>query len=235
MVGSKCITLIITSLILISGSVDAVTQQAESTNSSLATTFYGKVFKVDGHNVMTVGDSLGNLRFLSLAYVSTPVRGEPYFEPVNAYLKEFEGQWFQFTIASYGRKAKVQPADQTSVNSAMVREGLAAVNMPTNPPASLIDQGMTASKEKKGLWGEDEKFQIVGRRVGFGVKLTEMLKVEGKRGLVPYAMDSSTMTAYPIACVFLTTQNLDIALTEYVAKRKGYSIAKNCDGIKAQN
>ena len=71
--------------------------------------FLGRVLKVDGHNVLTVGDAKGNLRILSLAYISTPVRTEPYFEAVNAHLKGYVGDWFQFTVVSYGRHARVQP------------------------------------------------------------------------------------------------------------------------------
>ena len=71
-------------------------------------TFFGKVLEIDGHNVMTVADAEGNLRILSLAYISTPVRGEPYFDTVNEHLQTFVGSWYQFTVVTYGKNAYVQ-------------------------------------------------------------------------------------------------------------------------------
>ena len=197
--------------------------------------FLGRVLKVDGHNVLTVGDAKGNLRILSLAYISTPVRTEPYFEAVNAHLKGYVGDWFQFTVVSYGRHANVQPVlmrdtKQKSINSMMVKEGLAMVNMATNPPVSLIDQAYAASESKVGLWGQDEKFDPLARNAFGGINLKDMLRIEGKNGLVPYVKDPTSMKAFPVLCAFTPrAKSLPIALTAHVAKREGYQIMENCD------
>ena len=202
--------------------------------------FLGRVLEVDGHNVLTVGDAKGNLRILSLAYISTPVRNEPYFETVNAHLKAYVGDWFQFTVVSYGRHARVQPVlmrdtKQKSINSLMIKEGLAMVNMATNPPASLIDQAYAASESKVGLWAQDEKFDPLARTAFGGINLKDMLRIEGKNGLVPYVKDRSSMKAYPVLCAFTPrAKSLPIALTAHVAKREGYQIMHNCDGLGNQ-
>ena len=202
--------------------------------------FLGRVLEVDGHNVLTVGDAKGNLRILSLAYISTPVRNEPYFETVNAHLKAYVGDWFQFTVVSYGRHARVQPVlmrdtKQKSINSLMIKEGLAMVNMATNPPASLIDQAYAASESKVGLWAQDEKFDPLARIAFGGINLKDMLRIEGKNGLVPYVKDRSSMKAYPVLCAFTPrAKSLPIALTAHVAKREGYQIMHNCDGLGNQ-
>ena len=63
----------------------------------------------------------------------------------------------------------------------MVKEGLAMVNMATNPPASLIDQAYAASESKVGLWGQDEKFDPLARNTFGGINLKDMLRIEGNQ------------------------------------------------------
>ena len=199
--------------------------------------FIGKVIAVDGHNVMTVADAKGNLRILSLAYISTPVRHEPYFEPVNKHLAAYIDKWFQFTVASYGRNAHVQPVlmrdmQQKSINSLMIKSGLAMVNMATNPPPALIDQAYKASSDRIGLWAEERKFNPLERVAVNAFDLAKMLSPEDKNGLVPYFKDKETMNAYPVVCAMAASgQNMPIALTAHVARKEGYSIKDNCDEL----
>lgn len=200
-------------------------------------TFFGKVLEVDGHNVMTVADGNGELRFLSFAYISTPVRHEPYFTEVNTHLQSFIGQWYQFTIARYGRNSNVKPVlmrdtQQKSVNADLVKAGLAMVNIATNPPPALIDQGYKASKEKIGLWGQAEKFNPLERTVFTAFNLKDMLDVKEKHGLVPYMKVESTMTAYPVVCgITVPEKRYPIALTAHVARNEGYTVKDNCDDL----
>ena len=200
-------------------------------------TFFGKVLEVDGHNVMTVADGNGDLRFLSLAYISTPVRYEPYFNEVNAYFQTFVGNWYQFTIARYGRSALVKPVlmrdmKQKSINANLVQNGLGVVNIATSPPPALIDQGYRASKEKIGLWGQDNKFNPLERTAFTAFNLKEMLSTKSKNGLVPYFKVKSSMRAYPIACgITVPQKRYPIALTAHVARQEGYTVINNCDDL----
>ncbi|MGY0314382.1 hypothetical protein ACV4QK_21150 (plasmid) [Alteromonas macleodii] len=200
-------------------------------------TFFGKVLDVDGHNVLTVGDSKGHLRFLSLAYISTPVRDEPFFKPVNDHLQTYVGNWYQFTVVSYGKNARVKPVlmrnhEQKSVNSDLVRKGLAIVNIATNPPPSLIDQGYEASNDKIGLWGEDEQFSTLTRNPFAAFDLSKMLSTKGKNGLVPYFKVEETKMAYPVGCgIAFPDKKMDIALTAHVARKQGYTVTDDCSEL----
>ncbi|WP_338455208.1 hypothetical protein [uncultured Alteromonas sp.] len=200
-------------------------------------TFFGKVLEVDGHNVFTVGDSQGRLRILSLAYISTPVRDEPFFKTVNDHLQTFVGNWYQFTIVSYGINASVKPVlmrdqEQKSVNSFMVRNGMAMVNIATNPPPSLIDQGYEASNNKIGLWGQEEQFNPLSRSPFSAFDLSKMLSTKGKDGLVPYFKVEETKMAYPVGCgIAFPDKKMDIALTAHVAKKQGYTVTDDCSEL----
>jgi endonuclease YncB( thermonuclease family) len=198
-----------------------------------STSFYGKVIKVDGHQVLHVGVE-GKLHFISLAYLMTPVRGEPYFEQSHAYLKDtIEGKWALFTIAGYGKKAHVRPAlirteDDRSLNAALVKQGYSMVNLATQPPAVLTDMAMVASDNKVGLWALDIKLNPFDRKASSapGTGISAFIQQKDSP-FTPYVLINADKTARPIACGFIHAYD-ESALTKYVALNKGYKIIEKC-------
>lgn len=198
-----------------------------------STSFYGKVIKVDGHQVLHVGVQ-GELTFISLAYLSTPVRGEPYFTEAHKYLKDtLEGKWALFTIAGYGRNARVRPAlirtqDDRSLNAALVKQGFSMVNLASQPPAVLTDMAMVASENKVGMWALDLKLDPLNRK-------TSAASSKGISGFIqqkdspfsPYILINSDKTARPMACGLVRAYD-ETALTRYVAINRGYKIVDQC-------
>lgn len=198
-----------------------------------ATSFYGKVIKVDGHQVLHVGVE-GKLHFISLAYLMSPVRGEPYFDETHAYLKNaIEGKWALFTIAGYGKNARVRPAlvrteDDRSLNAALVKLGFSMVNQATKPPAVLTDMAMVASQNKVGLWSLDVKLDPLNRKTrsstGKGISAFIQRK---DNPITPYILIDADKTARPISCGLIHPFD-DTALTKHVALNKGYKIVDKC-------
>lgn len=204
-----------------------------TTQAVSSTSFYGKVLKVDGHQVLHVGVE-GKLHFISIAYLMTPVRGEPYFEEANKYLKDtMEGKWALFTIAGYGKNARVRPAlirkeDDRSLNAALVKQGFSMVNMATKPPSVLTDMAMVASENKVGLWSFDLKLDPLNRKVSAltGKGISDFIQEKGNP-ITPYVLIKADKTARPIACGFIHEYD-DTALTKYVALNAGYTIVEKC-------
>lgn len=201
-------------------------------------TFFGKVLKVDGHQVMHVAYK-NEVRFLSLAFLNTPVRGEPFFDESHTYLKSVaEQKWLMFTIVRYGSKANVKPAlvrlpDQKSLNAQMVRQGMSMVDLATKPPPALIDQAINASNDKIGLWGKAEKMDPLNREVLFSQRseFESFLSKNNDTGVKPYILVKATKIAHPIQCGLLQRYD-DVALTAHVATRKGYTIQEQCNFSK---
>lgn len=206
--------------------------QANAPQDSI--TFYGKVLKVDGHNVMHVvrGD---RILFVSLAFLNTPIRGEPYFEETNNFLKEtLDQEWLMFTIVRYGRNANVKPAlvrlkDQTSLNAEVIRKGMGMVDLATKPPPALIDQAITASKAKVGMWGLEKTLDPLDREimVASGDEIQSFLSKENKTGIKPYVLLKEKKLAMPIFCAMILKYD-DIALTAHSARNKGYVVIEDC-------
>jgi hypothetical protein len=195
--------------------------------------FIAKVFKIDGHNVITAGDMQGNLRYLSFAYITTPIRGQSYFAEIQQELSQYVGQWLHFTVVPYGRNMQAQASlvrtdDNMSLNAHLIREGFAKIKMATKPPVSLVEQAKTAAENKKGMWSEVEQFSE-NRLTLSPHMLAEMFNHKDKNGLVPYILDEATMLAHPIICQFLDSEHdYPVAVTKHVANRKGYTTVDVC-------
>lgn len=198
-------------------------------------TFFAKVIDVDGHNVLHLYKD-DKIFFSSFAYLNTPVRGEPYFDETNAFIKEkLLDKWHMFTIVTYGKEAIVKPSlvrlkDQTSMNAELVRQGMATVNIATKPPASLIDQAISASNEKVGMWGLDKMMDQLNRSLNYSVKsdLKHFLSEDNKTGIKPYILLKKENVALPIVCAFNTRYD-EIALTVHSAKQKGFRVVESCN------
>lgn len=213
----------------------AVCLPLSATESNSSLTFFGQVAKVDGHNVMHVLKD-NTVLFASLAFLHTPVRGEPFFEETNAYLKKtLENQWVMFTVVRYGRNANVKPTlvrlkDQTSLNAEVVRKGMGMVDLATSPPVALIDQAITASDSKVGMWGLDKKLDPLDRHtmVSKAQDFKSFLSDENTTGIKPYVMIDNQKIALPVVCAFKVEYD-KIALTAHSATNKGYTILETCD------
>ena len=212
---------------------------ASHANSSL--TFFGKVLKVDGHNVMHVGIN-GQYRYLTLAYLMTPVKDEPYAQEVNAFMREqLVGEWLMFTRVAYGKEQRVMPViirmkDKSAFNMTMLRKGLAVVNLSTNPPVQMIDNQITAKNASIGLWSIPEKFDVYR-----GLKGTYRSKqfTQSDQELKDYMMDkenpirgfilqADTKKAYELICMLSNTPYDKMAYTIHSVKAQGYTIEEGC-------
>lgn len=200
--------------------------------------YYAKVLKVDSNNVIHVGKD-GIYSAINLAYLSTPVKGEPLHEQANSYLSErLVGEWVRVTEVSYGGGALVKPSlirlyDNTMINVEILKEGFALPNLQTNPPNTLLKYANEARQSEKGIWKHLQEFSRARYKSGgiesgrlFGDMLSTIQNAKANN-VKPLILDKKTMLAYPFECL-LAVKDPKPASTQYVAEHLGYTLVYHC-------
>lgn len=209
------------------------------TFNTLATNMYvAKVLKVDSNNVVHLGHD-GVLKLINLAYLVTPVDGEPLHEEVNAYLAGIlDGEWVRVTEVSYGRGALVRPSlvrlyDNTMLNTEIIKKGYALPDLGTKPPQAIMHLATEAKESNLGVWSLVKEFAHA-RYVKEGSTantlfgdMTAALTRAKENNLQPYLLDSTTMTAYPLKCL-MSVENPQMVSTIHVAEHRGYVLNEDC-------
>lgn len=102
-------------------------------------------------------------------------------------------------------------------------------DLATKPPSAIIDQAITASDSKVGMWALEKTLDPLDRQVMASQKknMDEFLSEKNTSGIKPYILIDSVMLALPIQCAF-QVQHKKFALTAHAARHRGYTVVDNC-------